>query len=581
MKNAIRVAARIARSVLILAAVAKTFGMSYFHLLPLLVGVGSNILTKKAPQRPERRTRTVSIVLAAMFSVFTVFANYSNIFRPMMLDTWLLIALCLAGLFLLYWMLLEWLYGRVGKCSLNEKSPPKRTWPLFLISFGATLLCWLPYYLAFFPGISNDDSNWQIRQLLGIEPLSNHHPIAHTMLLKLLVQSGLKLDGTLMTAVAWTSGLQMICVALVFAYTVYRIRKNGIHSAFCVIAAALFAILPYHAMYAITLWKDTWFGVLFLLFSVTLWTVLIQDKAKKAAYYIQCAVLFLSGVGVCLFRTNGFYLMIVALPFAVWAFFKKDKPALAACVVAVAVSAVVLGPVYNKISAKPVDPIEFLSVPVQQISRVITDNGQISAEDVALLNEIVDFDRIPSAYYNRISDNIKNLVREKDNQQFLLDHKGEYLSLWLRLGVRNPLHYIVAYTDGTYGFWYPDVSYWTFLVATETNDLGLANTSKLNAPIIGLPTIWWLENAHKVPVLNLLYSCGAIAWMVLILFGAAMIAKDRKKFMILLPGVLLWLTTIVTTPVFSQLRYIYALAVVLPVYFAVIFNKEEQKEKIT
>ena len=51
----------------------------------------------------------------------------------------------------------------------------------FLFSFFVILLCWLPVWLAYYPGLWNYDP-WQVDQVItGI--YSKHHPLLHTLLL--------------------------------------------------------------------------------------------------------------------------------------------------------------------------------------------------------------------------------------------------------------------------------------------------------------------------------------------------------------------------------------------------------------
>ena len=65
-----------------------------------------------------------------------------------------------------------------------------KTGPFFCAVFSLFLSAGSPYFLAYFPGILSNDSVWQMDQILGIRPLSNHHPFTHTMIIKLFYSIG-------------------------------------------------------------------------------------------------------------------------------------------------------------------------------------------------------------------------------------------------------------------------------------------------------------------------------------------------------------------------------------------------------
>ena len=57
-------------------------------------------------------------------------------------------------------------------------------------------------------------------------------------------------------------------------------------------------------------------------------------------------------------------------------------------------------------------------------------------------------------YYNPwFFDIVKNFIREAGDQQVIADNKWEYFKLWLRVGLRNPLQYMVAEVRQTCGYW--------------------------------------------------------------------------------------------------------------------------------
>lgn len=57
----------------------------------------------------------------------------------------------------------------------------------YFILYCLLVLCWLPYLLALYPGVVLPDSLSSVAQSMGDVPISNHHPVLFTLLVKLFV----------------------------------------------------------------------------------------------------------------------------------------------------------------------------------------------------------------------------------------------------------------------------------------------------------------------------------------------------------------------------------------------------------
>ena len=59
------------------------------------------------------------------------------------------------------------------------------------------------------------------------------------------------------------------------------------------------------------------------------------------------------------------------------------------------------------------DFVESLSIPVQQIARVIANGESLTEHEAAYVDQLMDVEQIAAAYQPDCSDNIKNLIRQK------------------------------------------------------------------------------------------------------------------------------------------------------------------------
>jgi len=121
-------------------------------------------------------------------------------------------------------------------------------------------------YLCRYPGCLSPDSIWQMEQVLGVKPYSNHHPFWHTILIKGIVDLGMLLFHDLNAAVALYSTIQVLFFAACCSYTVTTMWQCGISKGWIFFAFILYAFTPYHLAFNITMRKDVVFGCAALLF---------------------------------------------------------------------------------------------------------------------------------------------------------------------------------------------------------------------------------------------------------------------------------------------------------------------------
>jgi len=214
---------------------------------------------------------------------------------------------------------------------------------------------------------------------------------------------------------------------------------------------------------------------------------------------------------------------------------------------------------------------ETLSVPLQQIARIVRDHGDsLTKEEINTISEIFDYENLAGGYESYLSDPVKDGLFDSESYE---KDKGKYHSLWFGLFIQYPVTYAESFLYNSYGYWYPDIDYWIACGAAGSggNDFGFdMEISERRGYITG--EIETLMLAHylpaRFPVISMLYSVGFMLWLLLISL-AGLIIKRQKR--LLLPFILLgglWLT-VLASPVFAEYRYIYGGIVCLPVCLAI------------
>lgn len=429
------------------------------------------------------------------------------------------------------------------------------------VIFVMTCLVDAVFLLAFFPGVMEYDSFVQMCQVYGAD-YSNHHPWLHTMLIKLIYDTGYVLLGSYNRAFALYCIFQILILAFAFACVVGYLAQKGVKSAYLVLIGAIYILSPINQMYSITMWKDIPFGVAVVLFTLLL--CVMRDNLKTGISNRIYWILFVPvSFGLCFFRSNGLYVFLGMIPFLIWAFWKQWKAAVGAVAMVLILGIIYKGPVFSYFHVSEPDMIESLSIPAQQIAAVISYDGKISEEQKKLLAEVIELEKVPEAYLGSTtcSDAIKNLVRETDRQEYIGEHAGEFLKTWISLFFDNPRIYVEAFIDETKGYWYHNTKF-PFIWATyiQENGMGIDRASQLPEGMV--QGIRGYLDAYKKHFDEYL-SVGLFIYLFFVCLMCG-IHKKSAHLIAYLPALGIGGTLLIATPVFADLRYAYAIYLSVP-----------------
>ena len=570
-------AIRIGRLIAAYAAAAAALflsGETEPQILSLLVFALMFLLLGLNKERADGRTRVVSAVLAAIYALCAVCANYAWLSKEYGFFSAYTVRTA-ALLWIFFYALLITLYPRMRAARMRRSGAAAWTsGRVFLVALIGLLLVYTWCFLCHFPGNVMADTRTQLAQIVGLDPYSNHHPMAHTLAMKAFFDLGYAIFGTQNAGVAFITVSQYVSAAAVFAFLLSTMHRACVRRSVLVCSFLFLAFAPNNLLFSITLTKDVPFALMGVLLFTLLWRRMGDPPAKRAARITETVLLAVGAAGVCALRTNGVYAFLVLLPLGLLLLPKKKWRALyPALLVGLAAALLFRGPALNAMGATPPDAIESLSIPAQHIARAVTDGCELTDDEAALLGEIVDVEKIAATYDPHTSDPIKELVRDKGNQAYLSSHSGAYLKLWLSLGARNPKEYLFAQIDETVGFWYPNVEYTSLYLGgihNESTRLDISTEPVLTGEPAALLNAW-LTGARIVPLLGLVYTIGTASWLGLLLLGLAILRKRTWQILPSLYWLLLFGTLMIATPVHAEFRYLYALFCMLPLLAAMPF----------
>ena len=100
---------------------------------------------------------------------------------------------------------------------------------VFIIGLtGFGFLVFLPYYLAYWPGVANADSMWQIMQARGDLPLNNLLSLFQTLYIRLCLNIGTLFSSDPEAGLAVYCILSMLMMSAVFAYVIWIFYREGL-----------------------------------------------------------------------------------------------------------------------------------------------------------------------------------------------------------------------------------------------------------------------------------------------------------------------------------------------------------------
>lgn len=535
-------------------------------------------------EEKQLRSRLIAVSFSFLFSTAILFGARLDSVENVDLRDWTLwlqlaaFTVIFTGLVRLLWRLLDLLRDR--EASASGKMPDKITgvFNIFdkkadLFAFLFLLLCWLPVFLAVYPGFFVYDAQDEYVQV-ATRTFSTHHPLVHVLLLGGIICAVHKLTDSYNLGIACYMVFQMALAAGGFTFLFSYLRKKKISRSLRFIGLVWLGLFPTVVMFTLCSAKDALFtlALLFLL-------VCLLEMGTEEAFFQSKGwrMLFAgSGAAMMLLRNNGFYAFVVMIPLLL--ILKKDHRGqiLFLSVCAVVGCILVNGGLKLALHAEDSEYQELLTVPIQQLARTYKYAPEVfSEEDRDILYEVLDEEAL-SLYTPRLSDPVKYRF---DNAAFARD-KGKYAGLWLRVGVKKPLIYLNAWWLTSYGFWYPDTVinvYGGNTVFTFTYKDNSYFGYEVEQPGVRESKIPWLDEVYrklslevwkeKVPVFSWLFSPGAMFWLYAFLFAWLLNNRRYEIMYPFLPAFLLWLTVLLG-PTYLP-RYVLFFWYALPLFLAV------------
>ena len=441
-------------------------------------------------------------------------------------------SLLLLGLF--------WLLSRVpsrgGRLRWNEH--PLAT----LLAAGIIFACWLPYFLALYPGAYSYDTPTQVAQVMGVIPMTTQHPVVHTLLIGFFV---------------W------------------------------------FALFPVNGLMAVSCTKDVYFTAAFCWFLALFVQALQRGERPTVSRLVPLGT---AGLAALLLRNNMTYAWAVfCVVVTVVAFVRalrhraaqrgRGLSLVVTLWVALALSWLVTGPIYAAGGVShDINLRESLSLPSQQMARVVARKGEISVRDERALERLIP-GLTAETYHPYLADYAKSAL----DMDYLPDHMDEFWKTYRSIGSENVDDYVDAFLELTVTAWYPLVPgnlgkpYLELEVSNWYDTLDAADYYIPHEPVLpelasAIYDAVEVRPWEGVPILRLLMSQGFLVWPPVVAFF--WLLSSRKNAVRALPLVLplLYWGTLLLGPTIIT-RYVYPLCALEPVVIALVVSGMQGRDR--
>lgn len=471
------------------------------------------------------------------------------------------------------------------------------TFKKFLVLTGIMFLCWVPYMVIMAPGSMAQDTRDQFGQMLnnpdmcwsvgtvareeGDSLLTNHHPVFHTVLLGCFLKLG-EWMGSYFAGITIYSVLQCLVLACALVFSVLKLREHGMSKRLSNIVYAFFVLCPLFPLWGMAIFKDTPFMIALLIITILFYEAFKAPERFTAKKYVALALVsFL----LMLLRNNGFYMLLVLVPFVI-IHFRKDKKFLVKIMAAMLIPLLVFKVGYSGIffSAMGINegsPREMLSVPFQQTARYITEYAdEITPEEEKNITTILgggelSLQDIADEYEPDRSDHVKRHY----NKYATTDDLINYVKTWAAQLVKHPDVYIEAFLNLNYA-WFSFDSNRDVIYYNGVNDRtipeyleGLDNPKCFDGErSIVAQTVNLLD---KIPVISSIFEFSTYTWIYVVLFLAMLMRKRHRELLACLP-IFVNMVICFIGPV-AYMRYSLPLVACLPFVFFITFSKKRNK----
>ncbi len=433
------------------------------------------------------------------------------------------------------------------------------------------LICWLPAFIADFPGGFRYDATKELNQ--STNGYIGDFPLLHSAIVTKMIPAIFNLSGSYNTGIAVYVGIQMIILSGMYTHMICVFARRRVHSCLLLFIFLYCGFFPVIQILVVQEVRDVLFC--YLLMYVLFWFYLFEtDKKSFFKNKFNPVLLALIFVLMILSRNNNAgivaFLIIILFSVVVWLFnWKKHFGGVTvfsvSCIALYLLFSILLSTVCQPFT--PAKTSSSLSLEAQSLARAYLEN-QLSQEEIEQISKYMYLEDIE--YVPEIADRTKGRIHIPTGEE-----KDFYL-LWLKTGVKHIDVFFDAILANTQNMWFPPSiidgykqlyrkegePYWNwekcYYSITDSLNEPAEHMHYLPAVLNYYTQIGLNVSFERIPIVSMFFSIGFQFWMLLNCLFYNLFRKNRE---LILPICILLLYMLISA---------FAPLVILR-YFAAIF----------
>lgn len=351
-------------------------------------------------------------------------------------------------------------YERIGNGCGTRRIPlivrwVQPRWRNILSLSAVVFVCWLPWMIIVGPAELDIDTMVQLIQVRGFnvwDPqmmtdmsqfrMTDHHPFADTYLYGFFDWVGRQLGNELIGFVVLKYLQAFVASLSLVSATVWVRRRSDVSDIAVFVVLVMIAFLPAFPLFMSTILKDSTWAPIFLFWLIAFAEFMYRSIHDIKVYWRLVGILMIVGIMAGLTKKTSVYVTAPVLLLA--AFFIKNrwKAVASSLIPPLIVLIAIPGLLFPILNIAPGGSQEAISVPLQQMGKVVIDHrGELSSEELSIVNRVMKVDKIKDNFDLSTTDKIKSQTYRISATK---EDRKEFLILWVKLFFRYPVSYITA-----------------------------------------------------------------------------------------------------------------------------------------
>ena len=384
----------------------------------------------------------------------------------------------------------------------------------------------LPHLICNLPGSVTYDAKYQLSQALGMSKLYNHNPVLDTWIYGFFFRAGRVIFRSDNGGVMGIALFQLFMFALSFSWLIYEGYRLVKSKLFIFLSLAFYIIIPMFGGAAQVVLKDSLHLPFFIMLLACQTGILREpSKGKIALYGLLLALTSLTRAMAMLYAFAGGIAMLL-----VFIVKKKSFRGLMASAVLAAALIVVLWDhaLLPALDIGKYPSLEKYSLPLQQAAYV-TVNHELTAEETAAIENILDVETIREVYDPNLSDPLK--------QNFKYGEMGPFWKVYISWYFKYPKDMLKSIFVSYYKYLYPysigKVNYRSYI--QDCSDIGLYFSTYF--PTLRKVAAKYAQLWEELPLLPLFVGPGLYSWVLIY----ALARKRREYWPVFMPLLFLFI----------------------------------------